>query len=486
MIELLVDRLRWPAPLVRERAASQIGQLILDGDREARDALVAWIDRQELESLAALGLLPFLFATSRGGENTLPTNELSTSCRARSVLSELYLSELDSSHLCRPELGRHSGSPPLHVSIPSQVSTESTSLLETSVFKRVETLQDIYRVALKSQFDFEMSVLCGDYVRSPVQASWTAGDWDRGYHPGWQTLDAEVCLSAYLRTLAWAASNEYLPHDTIVEEAAKVSPVDLGLWNVQPTVAPKWWPSLETRNGQEEVDTEIADVIRKVNSVADAWGTGPYVVLAASGCLSQTNLAQYDLEVRSFFQQPYGPNRPMAQELFAYLSSVRGSIRQDQSPLRFEGVVDADLTRARLADWFIVPSSVSAFPKVPIIWQTWRGIRRFQSPSDFLANGDIRLRCKEESIDYESKGVLIARWSDWTKGLSALVAKDLLPANGWVLVAHREVVDRFVKETGMNLAWVWEIASRFRKYSYGDFKEHLMYFDYGTSSIIRP
>ena len=109
MIELLVDRLRWPAALVRERAASRLGKLIRDGNQEARDHLIAWISRQELESLAAIGLLPFLHADARGGISRSTADELFSACRARSVLSELYLNHLDPSYACRPEIGRHSG-----------------------------------------------------------------------------------------------------------------------------------------------------------------------------------------------------------------------------------------------------------------------------------------------------------------------------------------------------------------------------------------
>ena len=47
MIEILVDRLRWPDALVRERAASQLGELISEGNHDAREKLIAWISRQE-------------------------------------------------------------------------------------------------------------------------------------------------------------------------------------------------------------------------------------------------------------------------------------------------------------------------------------------------------------------------------------------------------------------------------------------------------
>ena len=273
MIELLVDRLRWPAALVRERAASQIGNLIVDGDQDICDTLLAWIDRQELESLAAIGLLPFLHAAARAGARPLTTDELASACRARSVLFELYLSHLDPSHVTRLGLGRHSGSPPSEWQAPDKVPKVSDSPLEALLRDQLRMIERRFLSSLTRQFDFEVSVLYEQHGRSPIQAFWAAGTKEQGYHPGWQPLASEVCLSAYLRTLAWAASNESLPTDLILAKAAIVSPVDLALWGVQPTVSPNWWPSLETGSGQGEVDKETVMVLRNVNGAVGSWNS---------------------------------------------------------------------------------------------------------------------------------------------------------------------------------------------------------------------
>ena len=487
MIELLVDRLRWPAALVRERAASQIGKLIADGDQGARDALIAWIARQELESLAAIGLLPFLHAVAKEGAKPPATAELASACKARSALSELYLSHLDPTYVSRPELGRHSGSPPSGWQAPDKVPGAPTSRLEASLPGRLLQLAERrFRRSLSRQFDFEMSILGELHGASPARAFRATGTSEDGYHPGWHPLSIEVCLSAYLRTLAWAASNESCPNDLILKEAAFVSPIDLGLWRVRSTVSPDWWPSLEISSDRGEVDKDTVAILQNVESAVELWGAGSNVVLAASGCLSQTSLVQHDLRVRSFFQQPDGPDRPTSQELFECLCSVRASVHQEPSPLWFEGSVTIDTKLQRLADWLIVPCSGSTHPAAFIIWQTWRGLRQIQCPSEALAVSELHALCREDSIDYESGEGLIAQWRDWSRGVSALAVKGLMPASGWVLVAPRAVVERFSETTGMELAWAWEIASHFREDPFRDFVEHRMYGDRGTSRVIRP
>ena len=471
MIELLVDRLRWPAALVRERAASQLGKLIADGNQDAPDALIAWIAHQELESLAAIGLLPFLYAAASEDARSLAADELVSACKARSVLSELYLSHLDPSHVSCPRLCRHSGWPPVEWQVPDQVSNPPTRPPGAIFRERLQEIERCYMRSLTRQFDFEVSVLSEIHGESPMRALRATGSGEV-HHPGWRPLASEVWLSAFLRTLAWAASSESLPKDLAVQEAARASPIDLGLWGVRPTASPEWWPTIVTNGDRGEIDQEMVAILQNVEAAADAWGTGSHFVLAASGCISQTSLAQHDLEVRSFFQRPIGPDRPDSEGLFEYLRSVPASVSQESSPLRFEGVVTIDTTPRRLADWLVVPCSGSTHPDAIIVWQPWRGVRGIQCPSHELAASDIQAVCREDAIDYESGEGLIARWSDWAQGLSAVTVRNLLPASGWVLVAPRAVVDRFSEATGMKLAWAWEITSHFREYSYGDFVEH--------------
>ena len=65
-LRLLFTQLTWPSGLVRERACVQIAKLLLDPEYsgETRARLIAWMKSQNLESVNALGLLPFLLRDS--------------------------------------------------------------------------------------------------------------------------------------------------------------------------------------------------------------------------------------------------------------------------------------------------------------------------------------------------------------------------------------------------------------------------------------
>ena len=254
-----------------------------------------------------------------------------------------------------------------------------------------------------------------------------------------------------------------------------------------PSLPPDWWPALvDTDFNDSEIELGTAVVLDRVQDSVTAWGEGPYVVLAASGCLSQTNLRSYDLEVRAFFQRPEGPDRPTSQELIEELSSVNESFVRQTSPIRFGGSVDGHTVARSLGDWIVLPCSGPVNPTATIVWQSWRGMRGIQCPSTALSDNAIMAVCCTNSVNYEDQDGLIARWSDWSKGMSALAINGLQPASGWVLVAPRTVVERVSRDKGLNLAWAWQITNRFREHSFGDFLDYQMYGDRGASLVVRP
>ena len=486
MIDLLVDRLRWPAPLARERAATQIAQMMADGREDAIEALMRWIGRQELESRAATGLLPFLRAVAMTGTQPVPTHELAKACIAGSFLYDLFLSHYHPSYAGNPHSPRHSGSPPAGWRQSNEYKTTPGIGLESGMFNELNNVDRHFRSSLAQQFQFELSVLQKEHGESPTRALSLWGTPQHAYHPGWSPLSGELCISAYLRAIAWGSENHDIPQELIPDLAAFASPVDLRLWGVKATSKPNWWPNLGMDCVTSPIEAQIAAVFQGVADSAEAWATGPNIVLAASGCLSQTNLSQHDLEVRTFLQAADGPSRPTSQQVFECLSTIRSRVVDKPSPLHFEGRVLIEDTGHWLEDWFIVPCSGTAHPIPMMSWQAWRGIREIQCPLPALADERIHATCRQSYVSYESKDGLVARWSDWTDGLSALAIMGLPPASGWVLTAPRETVERFSAATGMRLSWVWEIKSHFRDQPYEEFMEYQQYGERGTSALAIP
>src|SRR5258708_3442878 len=96
----LLSRLTWPSIRIRERASVELGALLLHpelGDVTHR-ALLQWIAAQQLESLAVLGLLPFLRAHMVDSTYTAPVADVLKFLHASSPLACLLLNELDVNH----------------------------------------------------------------------------------------------------------------------------------------------------------------------------------------------------------------------------------------------------------------------------------------------------------------------------------------------------------------------------------------------------
>ena len=490
MIDLLVDRLRWPAALVRERAAAQIALLIAEGRQDVSDALLAWIGRQGLESRAGAGILPFLRAKELTNVRPVDTQELAETCGARSVLSDLFMSHYDPSYADATTSARHFGLPPAGWHPPDENRETTARGLRQDLVRRLRSIDNDFHSSLTRQFEFERAKLRELHGDSPTRALRLAGTRQDGFHPGWYTRSDEITASAYLRTLASAESNHGIPRKLIPHLAAFVSPVDLGLWQVKSAAKPEWWPNLETEWGPNSLDAQIAAAIQKTNDAANAWGSGTNVVIAASGCIFQSGLTQHDLEVRSFFQQANGPLRPRTEEVLDAVRRSRAWVNQQASPLRFEGSVSVDNGFAQIGDWSILSCSGTAHPAALMSWQAWRGIRKMQCPSDALSAAlsarQIHAVCRQYSVDYESAEGLIATWSDWSDGLSATSIMGLPPATGWVLTAPRNIMERCSQMFGMRLGWAWEVRSHFRNGQHDDFQEYRSQGELGTSALAIP
>ena len=486
MIDLLVDRLRWPASLVRERAAAQIALLIAEGRQDVSDALLAWLGRQELESRASVGILPFLRAKELTNIQPVDTQELAETFRARSVLSDLFMTHYDPSYTDATTRARHFGLPPAGWHPPDENRETTARGLEQDLARMLRSIDNHLHSSLTRQFDFERAKLRELHGDSPTGASRLAGTRQEGFHPAWYTQSDEIAASAYLRTLASAELIHGIPGKQIPHLAALLSPIDMGLWQVKSAAKPEWWPNLETEPVPTSIDAQIATAIQKTNNAANAWSSGTNVVIAASGCIFQSVLSQHDLEVRSFFQQANGPLRPSTEEVLDAVRRSRARVNQQASPLRFEGAVSVDNGFAQIGDWSIFSCSGAAHPAALMSWQAWRGIRKIQCPSDALSNQRIHTVCRQHSVDYESAEGLIATWSDWSDGLSATSIMGLPPATGWVLTAPRNVLERCSQMFGMRLGWAWEVRSHFRDGKHDEFQDYRSLGERGTSALVIP
>ena len=486
MIELLIERLRWPAPLVRERAAARIGTLIAGGDDLALDALLTWIARQELESLAAVGLHPLIYAL-KVDRSYLPNVErVANSCKASSLLSELLLTHYDPTY--EPQLTNCRHSAVSFDSLNSNASNgyDPASPIRSYLRDDLERVGQQLDIPLERQFDSEVAQLRATHGWSSASAFNASRSGYYGRHPGWSPLASEVLRTAYHRSVSYGASQVGADSEWLRVAAASESPIDLGLWRLLPGDRPHWWPSPRPTDRQSEVDVEVADVLAQIEGATRTWDSEHDVVLAASGCIAQSINGQHELDVRSFIQQPQGPVSPSPDEIIDLVQTAYAGVIPKHTPLQFDGTVESESSPTLLADWIIGACSGTAYPISLHFWQGWRRIRGIQCPASLLSSGPIEVVCKEKSLDFLGAEGLVAQWRDWTSDMSALFIEGLRPSSGWILTAPRDIVARVESETGGQFARCWRLKSYFREHGHGEFTEHTTPGVVGTSRIIRP
>ena len=486
MIELLIERLRWPAPLIRERAAVQIGTLVASGDHSVLDALLAWIARQELESVAAIGLHPLIYASYQDRAHLPTVERVASACIASSLLSELLLAEYDPTYEPRSASCRHSDASINSTYEEGSDGGDPAGSIRDYLRERLERIGQRIDVSLERQFDHEVARLRESHGWSSPSTYRASRSGYYGQHPGWSPLASEVLRSAYLRSLAYGANKVGDDSGWLTDAAACEAPIDLALWGLLPGDNPYWWPAVKAVADRGEVDVEVAEVLAQVRVAARTWDSEEHVVLAASGCISQSINGQHELEVRSFIQKPIGPCSPPLEELFDFVRAAEAYVTPKHTSLRFEGTVKIESSPEGLADWIIGTLSGTAYPIPLHFWQGWRGLRGIQCPSSLLSNGPVEAVCGGKSLDFLGGEGLVAQWSDWTSEMSALLIEGLPPSSGWILTAPRDVVARVESQMGGQFARCWQLKSYFREHGFGDYSEHKAFGAIGTSQVIRP
>ncbi len=240
VLQFLVERLLWPIPRVRWEAARSIAQLIRLENKEAVNTLLDWIHARQLESEAMLGL-GIIDGFDLG--SFFEFTDVSQSVRAPSLLSDLIL---------KKNFPDADGLPPTRYARSPSKSAELTQH-EKAWFNR-------YReTAVPPLFTYELTRL-QESTGFPFMAGWEY-DWrwlqasnprPNAENPHFFTSvnrkqvshfncgQRELYVSAYLRTLAFAATTGAITYDVADSCAMYALTMNRGLAELEPIERPEW------------------------------------------------------------------------------------------------------------------------------------------------------------------------------------------------------------------------------------------------------
>ena len=236
---MLLERLLWPVPRVRWEVGRSLACLIREGDKEAAQGLLKWISTRQLESEAVLGLgIIDAFDLSAYFEFT----DVSKAVRAPSHLSDWLLKKNFSDASGRVSF-RYAVSPSEPATLPQNEEAWFDRYLKWAVppiFSDVLTwLQLSTDFPFFARWEHDWRWLQATHSRPAAEYPYFFSDWDRTRRGQFDHGQRELYVSAYLRTLAFAATRG-MPHDQAEKYAKLALTMNRGLADLEPVDRPDW------------------------------------------------------------------------------------------------------------------------------------------------------------------------------------------------------------------------------------------------------
>jgi hypothetical protein len=484
----LLSQLTWPVIRVRERACVELGALLRHPQlgNATHSALLQWIAAQRLESLAALGLFPFLRAQMEDSAYTAPLANMLKSLHAPSPLTWLLLNELDVSHpLPFAQACRHAETAPRDFTPAPFFARYVENFLPPGNADLIRTIERQTRVPIWRQWAFEWQGLLTALGITPTRRE--LDEWHRQLpggerYAGIDTRLSEVYRSAFLRAAAWAAGQGV--HREIVQFlAARTCPLDLDLWRVTPQVRPAWWPHIT--QPARQIETTAADIWRQVEALWEQRGDEDTLV-AASGIIFHEE-TMYHLEIIGLYHRCIGPETPALSDMVAWWGSEADAkdialALKRPSPLRFNGVMvdrPPEAGTRRFADWLVLPAAcpVTHSWAVPR-WQMWRIEREMWLPAPYLAEAPLSVECSPSAIVVRANDGEIGRWIDWADGLGETTLEGLPPRSGQAVRVRTSAIEQFAQLRDMSFCWLCQLTGYHREHQgreYTSFAEQRIY-----------
>lgn len=497
-VDILLQRLVWPSPLVRERSAVAIAALIRGGPLKQRvlARLLDWIGKQELESVIAIGLLPILKAAERnaGDLKHIRVEEVADALPAMSIVTETLLRELARLVGGKPPVFRRKRSIPLPPDgyRPSDFFRRHITWFLAPVYlNRAEQIEENARVDFVQLWSYaaqEMMAKLG--LREEVgDTADFAGVRHSATLQGISSLLSEVYRSAFLRVIEYLHEQGLIPEDFYLDFAYSTVPVELSYWKVAPGRAPAWWPKIHSTRTPDSEKEHLLNIVYERSVLEAIEPRSGHVVLGMDGAIEfadgwSRNFPNVALGLVAFGYKVLGPDIPRAKEVAAkvlYSPSILLVPSKTDSPLNLlechKQHVPGGNQPIELRDLIVYPLIARNRDLVIGLWQWFRG---FSSPHGLfglnpeLATGlDIRLGAREWW--YMRGETKVACCADWLEGLREMYDNGSGIPHGHYIQADLSFVSSHLEAKGLRLGYVVKTTYRHRARSYSEPEEFVDY-----------
>lgn len=439
LIDLLISRLEWPSSLVREKTCKELAFLLTTQYVNlVVEKLKCFIEYHDLDSLAQIGLFPFIIYKKEKG--VLPKDLCINRKKPCSIALAYLLSLLF----------------PQASSVSTIFETAPNDYRRSPAFDRMskELLPPIYRSRAESldrhfpnflrQWGYEFEKLsCIDIPDGAGRDYY--GDHQYEHLVVMDCLPSEKLRSAYLNALAWIASARTESYDTMEYLSLQTIPIDFGLWNLCYR-SPLPLFVIADHELDNVIDTVSSVVTQRLQQEISGVRNNTQLIAFASGVV-QTKFGVYELEARGFLQKTYDVVSYEEKDVF---DTINFALTAD-SDTDVLDINDAEFfirkntndeeQQPEIQGWEIIPL-FARLDLTPIIrWQYWRAKRGIVTPSwDFEDNDCVIAKVHEDVIDFYHDGQKIGFYFDWNFGITEKILADTPPETGNAVYIEKNAI----------------------------------------------
>lgn len=484
--DILLSRLKWPSPFVRERTATEIARLLCDTSiREAIfTKLTDWIQQQTLETLVAIGLLPIIKAaeTCPHTKIWLKIDTITNCLPVSSIIINKLISDL-SSILDQPFTIHADHMPILNLpegyKVPEQFEQQIRQYLSISYWKNAK------KISKKTNFNFiENWAYTSNEIKKILHV--ISHDQHIGLYQGYQHQPrlfgfssdmSEIYRSAYIRVFDHCLKNGLLSNDDLYLIFSTI-PIDLSFWNIKSNRCPIWWPTFN--NAEEITDINVNEINTRIFTNLEQFlkNLNEFQILAIEGAIkpfigwpgeitstikivgfSYTFVNECDIDEPDIAQYLINPPiilvSPSANKPFRILETDDQHI-ESRSP--FFG--STNFYGSHLVDeFFLTPYSQ---------WQWYRFIMGSPMGLSSEFGLDISIKVQDGTWKYYQGDSFIAECCDWLEGIRERVREGEFVPYGKYIQMKLSFLSEYLKANELKMGYVVEITHDIRKYSHDD------------------
>ncbi len=499
VIDILLQRLTWPSPLVRERAATAIASLLINSSNKSSvcDKVIEFISHQQMESLVAIGLLPLLKAASTRPEemNYLDLERVISALPLTSVVIDKLANEL--AKLLKKEV-----TVPKKVvavkPVPRSYKPSDFFLKYVRSFLAPIYFDNASKISKWSGKDFikqwaytadEIMEQCG--FQEDKEVMYFYGGSTSPVLNGMSTNLSEVYRSAFLRVLQYYYEQGNVSKDLYLNYSYQTLPVELSYWKIKPQRCPDWWPGFNTNVPSSDLDLSKTGLIDSLNKLVNE--EIDFKLIGLDGAVRPSlDWAKGEIDTRitmnAFAYKVVGGDIPSAEEVAKEIMWPL-QIINPKAPRPFN-MLESSNYIIPLEDAPIEINDLVIFPLVyrckPLVISLWQWFRDCHPPfllSKYL-DGKMTIRLHKNELDYYYGDKIIARVSDWLEGLKERNDRDMEIPHGTYILMKTEFLNKLLVDNGLRLGYVVRINYNFKKSSYDKVQSYEEYHLLDVSRII--